>query len=92
MARYLVGLARRAEGRLTFLERTVNGQPGLVAQQDGITVTVFAFDVADDRIKHIWAIRNPDKLLPWRITSPEEPNTTQGRLLPGPWNLTTTWH
>jgi len=50
---------------MTFLERTVNGQPGLVAQQDGITVTVFAFDVADDRIKHIWVIRNPDKLRPW---------------------------
>jgi len=28
-------------------------------------VTVFAFDVADDRIKHIWVIRNPDKLRPW---------------------------
>jgi RNA polymerase sigma factor (sigma-70 family) len=26
---------------LTLLERTVNGQPGLVAQQDGVTVTVF---------------------------------------------------
>jgi ketosteroid isomerase-like protein len=50
---------------LTLLERTVNGQPGLVAQQDGITVTVCAFDVAGDRIKHIWAIRNPEKLRPW---------------------------
>ena len=50
---------------LTFLERTVNGQPGLVAQQDGITVTVFAFDIAGDRIKHIWAVRNPEKLRPW---------------------------
>jgi len=50
---------------LTLLERTVNGQPGLVAQQDGVTVTVFAFDMAGDRIKHIWAIRNPDKLRPW---------------------------
>jgi RNA polymerase sigma-70 factor (ECF subfamily) len=50
---------------LTILERTVNGQPGLVAQQDGVTVTVFAFEVADDRIKHIWAVRNPEKLRPW---------------------------
>jgi hypothetical protein len=50
---------------LTILERTVNGQPGLVAQQDGITVTVFAFDIAGDRIKHIWAVRNPEKLRPW---------------------------
>jgi RNA polymerase sigma factor (sigma-70 family) len=50
---------------LTLLERTVNGQPGLVAQQAGITVTVFAFDIAGDRIKHIWAVRNPEKLRPW---------------------------
>jgi hypothetical protein len=50
---------------VTILERTVNGQPGLVAQLDGVTATVFAFDLADDRIKHIWAVRNPEKLRPW---------------------------
>jgi len=65
VARYLADLADRAPNNVTFLERTVNGQPGLVAQQDGVTVTVFAFDVAGDRIKHIWAVRNPDKLRPW---------------------------
>ena len=65
IARYVVDIAGRAPGNVTFLERTVNGQPGLVAQQDGVTVTVFAFDVAGDRIKHIWAVRNPDKLRPW---------------------------
>jgi ketosteroid isomerase-like protein len=51
--------------KLALLERTVNGQPGLVAQQDGVTVTVMAFDIAGDRIKHIWAVRNPEKLRPW---------------------------
>ena len=65
IARYLVDLAARASGNLTILERTVNGQPGLVAQQDGVTVTVFAFDIAGGRITHIWAVRNPDKLRPW---------------------------
>jgi RNA polymerase sigma-70 factor (ECF subfamily) len=65
IARYLADLAARTPGDVTFLERTVNGQPGLVAQHDGVTVTVFAFDVAGDRITHIWAIRNPDKLRPW---------------------------
>ena len=64
IARYVAHLARRVPS-LAFLERTVNGQPGLVAQQDGVTVTVFAFDVAGDRIRHIWAVRNPDKLRPW---------------------------
>jgi hypothetical protein len=65
IARYLVDIAGRAPSDLTILERTVNGQPGLVAQQDGDTVTVLAFDVAGDRITRIWAVRNPDKLRPW---------------------------
>ena len=65
IARAWVEIANRAPGNMTFLERTVNGQPGLVAQQDGVTVTVFAFDIVDDRIKHIWAVRNPEKLRPW---------------------------
>ena len=50
---------------MAILERTVNGQPGLIAQHDGVTVTVFAFHLAGDRIKRIWAVRNPDKLRPW---------------------------
>ena len=65
IARYITDLAARAAGNVTLLERTVNGQPGLIAQQDGVTMTVFAFDVAGDRIKHIWAVRNPQKLRPW---------------------------
>jgi hypothetical protein len=64
VARYALDVAGRAPN-LTILERTVNGQPGLVEQQDGVTVTVVAFDVAGDRIKHIWAVRNPGKIRPW---------------------------
>jgi RNA polymerase sigma factor (sigma-70 family) len=64
VARFAVDVADRVPD-LTLLERTVNGQPGLVGQQDGVTVLVMAFDVAGDRIKHIWAVRNPEKLRPW---------------------------
>lgn len=60
-----VEIANRAPSNMRFLECAVNGQPGLVAQQDGRTVTVFAFDVVGDRIKHIWAVRNPEKLRRW---------------------------
>jgi RNA polymerase sigma factor (sigma-70 family) len=70
VARYMVDLASRTAGSVTFLERTVNGQPGLVAQQDGVTVTVFAFDLAGDKIKHIWAMRNPEKLRTWTAAVP----------------------
>jgi RNA polymerase sigma-70 factor (ECF subfamily) len=64
IVRMFVDLAGRTAD-LTILERTVNGQPGLVAQEDGVTVTVYAFDIADEKIKHIWAVRNPEKLRPW---------------------------
>ncbi|MFY9934251.1 MAG: RNA polymerase sigma factor SigJ [Streptosporangiaceae bacterium] len=64
IARYVIEVTGLAPG-LTLLERTVNGQPGLVAQLGGVTVAVFAFELAGDRITHIWAVRNPDKLRPW---------------------------
>jgi hypothetical protein len=54
IARAWIEIANLATDGVSFLERTVNGQPGLVAQQEGVTVTVFAFEVADSRIKHIW--------------------------------------
>ncbi|MGK5558044.1 RNA polymerase sigma factor SigJ [Actinomadura kijaniata] len=60
-----VEIARRRPGDMTLLERTVNGQPGLVAQQNGAIVTVFAFDVVGDRITRIWVVRNPEKLRHW---------------------------
>jgi hypothetical protein len=66
IARAVVDLAGKVPD-LRLLERTVNGQPGLVGQQDGATVVVMAFDVAGDRIKHIWAVRNPEKLRPWTM-------------------------
>src|SRR5439155_14398599 len=65
IAHYYVDLAGKMPDSVTILERTVNGQPGLVAQHDGVTETVFAFEIAGDRIKHIWVVRNPEKLRPW---------------------------
>ncbi|MFE0135681.1 RNA polymerase sigma factor SigJ [Streptomyces sp. NPDC059037] len=67
LARYLIALtSATSDLDRTLLERTVNGQPGLVIQQDGITTGVIAFDITGDRIKHLWAVRNPEKLRPWR--------------------------
>lgn len=53
---------------VTLHESIVNGRPGLVARLDGVTVTVLAFDVADDRIQRIWAVLNPEKLRPWAVS------------------------
>jgi len=65
IARAWVEIASRKPSNMTFLERTVNGQPGVVAEQDGVIVTVFAFEVIDCQVKHIWVVRNPQKLRSW---------------------------
>jgi RNA polymerase sigma factor (sigma-70 family) len=74
IAAYLADLMSLAPSNLMLLERTVNGQPGLIAQQDGLTVTVFAFEVVGDKITHIWAVRNPDKLRPWTTGTRASPS------------------
>ncbi|MEV7095873.1 RNA polymerase sigma factor SigJ [Amycolatopsis sp. NPDC051045] len=65
VARYVADLAGRSHGELTIEERAVNGRPGLVLRRGDELAAVYAFAVADDRITHIWAVRNPDKLRPW---------------------------
>jgi RNA polymerase sigma factor (sigma-70 family) len=64
VARYALGIADKIAG-VTILECNVNGQPGLVVQQAGATVTVVAFTVTSNLITHIWAVRNPEKLRSW---------------------------
>ncbi|MFC5091337.1 RNA polymerase sigma factor SigJ [Amycolatopsis plumensis] len=63
VARYLAELA--VSGELTFEERAVNGLPGLVLRRGDELAAVYAFAFADDRITHVWAVRNPDKLGTW---------------------------
>jgi RNA polymerase sigma-70 factor (ECF subfamily) len=65
IARYIAGLIDGLAAGVTFTERTVNGQPGLIAQRDGVTIAVYAFEIAGDRIKRVWAVLNPGKLRPW---------------------------
>jgi RNA polymerase sigma factor (sigma-70 family) len=64
VARYYVDLAGRRAGA-TILERMVNGQPGLVVLEGDVVATVLAFDLTENGIRNIWAVRNPNKLRPW---------------------------
>jgi RNA polymerase sigma-70 factor (ECF subfamily) len=58
-------VAASVAGGFTILEPTVNRQPVLLMQNNGVTASVYAFDVADDHITRIWAVRNPEKLRRW---------------------------
>ncbi|MFB7579585.1 RNA polymerase sigma factor SigJ [Streptomyces hydrogenans] len=64
VARFFAG--RIAPDRLTLRTCTVNGQPGLAAHRDGAVLSVYAFDIADGRIRRIWAVLNPEKLRYWK--------------------------
>ncbi|MET9920112.1 RNA polymerase sigma factor SigJ [Streptomyces sp. NPDC006435] len=64
IAQYMIAIADRAPG-LRLLERSVAGAPGLVAQYEGVTATVAAFDALDGRAHRIWVVRNPEKLRLW---------------------------
>jgi RNA polymerase sigma-70 factor (ECF subfamily) len=65
IARLLVGLAARLQDAVVISEATVNGRPGLIAEQDGVTISVYAFEVAGDRVTRLWIMRNPEKLRRW---------------------------
>ena len=51
-----------------IVHRDLKASNILVMQRDGVAVTVFSFDLAGSVIKHIWAVRNPDKLRPWMVS------------------------
>ena len=71
IAAYFIGLLDLGI-QFELAERMVNGQPGLIVQVDKATSAVLAFDVADERVSRIWAVRNPEKLRPW--TGDERPD------------------
>jgi RNA polymerase sigma factor (sigma-70 family) len=64
IARYALAITAFVPDMM-LAERAVNGQPGLVALQRGVPVTVIGFGIADGRITHLWGVRNPDKLRLW---------------------------
>ncbi|WP_063060906.1 hypothetical protein [Nocardia sienata] len=58
----LINLAYRLLGSLADAEDVV---PGLAIQTNRTITSVVAFDLADNRIARVWAVRNPDKLRNW---------------------------
>jgi RNA polymerase sigma-70 factor (ECF subfamily) len=77
IARFFLGLMRKAPPGLEFRQVRVNGRPGLMAVLDGEVINVLTFDVAEGRIAACYAVRNPDKLR--RIEAGGFPGGVPGR-------------
>lgn len=64
IAALLLGVSRR-QPDVTPELTTVNGQPGLVVRAGADVMAVISFDIGRNGIRHLWAVRNPDKLEAW---------------------------
>ena len=62
VARFFLGIMKKAPADLEIRRVRVNGQPGLMALVGGQIFNVLTFDVVDGRIAACFAVRNPDKL------------------------------
>ncbi len=62
VARFLIGIARKAPPSLRLHSCMVNGQPGVWMEIDGVVNGVMTWDIDADRIAAIRIVSNPDKL------------------------------
>jgi RNA polymerase sigma-70 factor (ECF subfamily) len=62
VARFFLGLMRKAPPGLELRRVRVNGQPGVMTMLGDLVVNVLTLDVVDGRIAACYVIRNPDKL------------------------------
>jgi len=73
VARFFVGIARKATPTHVAHVAHVNGQPAIVVTDAGRDAAVFAFDVAGGRIAAIRVVVNPDKLRGLRHAVTDDP-------------------
>jgi RNA polymerase sigma-70 factor (ECF subfamily) len=62
IARFMLGIMKKAPASMKVRRVRVNGQTGLVITVEGQLVQVLTLDVADGRIVNCFVVRNPDKL------------------------------
>jgi RNA polymerase sigma-70 factor, ECF subfamily len=62
VARFFIGIMRKAAGRIRMTPSTINGRPGFVATVSGQPFHTMSFEVANGRIQEIRIVKNPDKL------------------------------
>ena len=70
VARFLLGVLRTVPPGFSARPVRVNGGPGVVGYVDGHPTGVVALDVADERLRSVHIVVNPDKLRAIPLSSP----------------------
>jgi RNA polymerase sigma-70 factor (ECF subfamily) len=62
VSRFFVGIWPRFMTKMDSRYVNINGSPGLVMSSQGQVHYAFSFEIADERVRNIYIIANPDKL------------------------------
>jgi RNA polymerase sigma-70 factor (ECF subfamily) len=62
VARYLLGLVRKAPEGSRFRVALINGQPGMIVYHNGVPAVLLTLEICDGQIGEIDLIANPDTL------------------------------
>jgi RNA polymerase sigma-70 factor, ECF subfamily len=63
VARFSIGVAKKASGDVTLELTTINGELGaLLEDASGTVITAVTLSVRGDRITDVWIVNNPEKL------------------------------
>jgi len=62
VARFLLGLMKKAPPDYSFRLARINGRPGIINYAWGRVFSVIVLDIADGRIQSMYSVVNPDKL------------------------------
>jgi RNA polymerase sigma-70 factor, ECF subfamily len=62
VARFFIGITKKSPPGISIRPATVNGQPGVIAYEQGRPTDVLQFEISDGQITAIRVQRNPEKL------------------------------
>jgi RNA polymerase sigma-70 factor (ECF subfamily) len=62
-ARFLLSVSRRLPDGVSSRELDLNGQPGMVFEDNGQLTMALTLDIMDNRVVDIRLVKNPDKLV-----------------------------
>ncbi len=62
VARFTLGILKKAPPNMTLQFGMVNGEPAIIAYIENEPIVVMVFEVGNGRIQNIYTINNPDKL------------------------------
>jgi RNA polymerase sigma-70 factor, ECF subfamily len=62
VARFFIGITKKSPPGVSIRPATINGQPGVIAYEQGRPTDVLQFEISEGRITAIRVQRNPEKL------------------------------